>query len=293
MTLKMQVTTILSDYDGTLCSTGSLRSQNGTIPNELEDILWNISSKIPICIISSKDFSFLNNSTKFARIISCIMGIETIEFANYNNRNNRTRFNKPSVFPNRNILRNNSDLLDSLAREVTERIKEIIIERKYTTNNLLAGLTFDYRHMKDWKQYKQSTEPALFEMINDRIKQSVSTSATAFSPYIQSYSSHPFIDIYSVKCDKGRAVDIIMSILGLVHSDKEEEQNIIMYLGDSENDNPAFRKANISISVHSDPRLNPKLESDYGISFDRLGSFLERLLKNDLVFFSDMIAGLE
>jgi phosphoserine phosphatase len=30
-----------------------------------------------------------------------------------------------------------------------------------------------------------------------------------------------------------------------------------MYLGDSENDNPAFRKADVSIGVRSDERLNP------------------------------------
>jgi soluble P-type ATPase len=33
----------------------------------------------------------------------------------------------------------------------------------------------------------------------------------------------------------------------------------IIYLGDSENDNPDFRKADISIGVISDNRLNPKL----------------------------------
>jgi soluble P-type ATPase len=35
---------------------------------------------------------------------------------------------------------------------------------------------------------------------------------------------------------------------------------IIMYLGDSENDNPAFRRADVSIGVLSDDRLNPKLD---------------------------------
>lgn len=33
-----------------------------------------------------------------------------------------------------------------------------------------------------------------------------------------------------------------------------------LYLDDSENDNPAFRKAGVSIGVRSDSRIIPKLE---------------------------------
>ena len=285
----MQITAILSDYDGTLCPTSSIRSQTSTIPEGLDDILWRISSKIPICIISSKDFSFLESRAKFAKIISCIMGIETVEFTHNNKGNKRTKFKNPSIYPNRKILRNNSDLLDSLAREVAEKFVEIIVERKYTSDNLLAGLTFDYRHREDRKRYKKNIEPVLYEIINDRIKSSTSASATTFLPYIQSYSVHPFLDVYSVKCDKGMAVDAITSILLSYHNDKDI-QNTIIYLGDSENDNPAFRKVSISIGIRSDPRLNPKLNCDYVITLDELGSFLERLLKNGLFFSSDLLA---
>ncbi|CAN5431502.1 hypothetical protein BH18THE2_BH18THE2_39850 [soil metagenome] len=284
-----QITAIFSDYDGTLCPTSSLRSQSSTIPEGLEDILWSISSKIPVCIISSKDFSFLKSRAKFAKIISCIMGIETIEFAGDNNGKNRIKFKNPRIYPNRDVLKNNSDLLDSLAREVTEKIVEIIVERKYTSDNLLAGLTFDYRHREDWKRYKKNIEPVLYGVINDRIKSSTSASATALLPYIQSYSAHPFLDVYSVKCDKGMAVDAITSILESSYHNNKDRQNTIMYLGDSENDNPAFRKVGISIGIRSDPRLNPKLNCDYVIPFDKLGSFLGKLLNNGLVFSSDMI----
>ena len=34
--------------------------------------------RIPVCVISSKDFGFLYDKIPFARIVSCIMGIETI-----------------------------------------------------------------------------------------------------------------------------------------------------------------------------------------------------------------------
>jgi trehalose-6-phosphatase len=74
----MQVCAILSDYDGTLCPTTSIRNGQDAIPEELENILWDISEKIPVCIISSKDFDFLHNKTRFANVISCILGIETL-----------------------------------------------------------------------------------------------------------------------------------------------------------------------------------------------------------------------
>ena len=48
----------------------------------------------------------------------------------------------------------------------------------------------------------------------------------------------------------------------------------IMYLGDSENDNPAFKKAAVSIGIHSDIRLKPKINCKYNICFNKLSTFL-------------------
>jgi hypothetical protein len=61
---------ILSDYDGTLCPTSSVKNKAGTIPEELEQVLWSISRHIPLCIIYSKDYHFLHPRTKFARVLS-------------------------------------------------------------------------------------------------------------------------------------------------------------------------------------------------------------------------------
>jgi trehalose-6-phosphatase len=59
----MQISAILSDYDGTLCPTGTIRNQEeNLIPADLEAILWSISENIPVCIVSSKDFDFLHNN---------------------------------------------------------------------------------------------------------------------------------------------------------------------------------------------------------------------------------------
>ncbi|HZA70950.1 MAG TPA: hypothetical protein VE548_14735 [Nitrososphaeraceae archaeon] len=77
-----KVDAILSDYDGTLYPTTSLRDKNsygvGTIPQGLEQELFRISEHMPICIISSKDYTFLHRRARFVKILSCVLGIETI-----------------------------------------------------------------------------------------------------------------------------------------------------------------------------------------------------------------------
>src|SRR5918911_4184573 len=74
----MRISGILSDYDGTLCPTCSIRSKENNIPKELENILWDFAEKIPVCIVSSKDFNFLHNKARFANVVSSILGIETL-----------------------------------------------------------------------------------------------------------------------------------------------------------------------------------------------------------------------
>ena len=74
--MLLQISAILSDYDGTLCPTSN--TKDFKIPLELEDTLSEISKDIPVCVVSSKDYDFLCDKTRFARIVSCIMGIETI-----------------------------------------------------------------------------------------------------------------------------------------------------------------------------------------------------------------------
>jgi len=62
-----------------------------------------------------------------------------------------------------------------------------------------------------------------------------------------------------------------------------------MYLGDSENDNPAFRKSDISIGIRSDTRLNPVLDCKYMLDFDQLPLFLMGLMDNDFIFSEDLL----
>jgi hypothetical protein len=167
----------LSDYDGTLCPTNSVRNQDGTIPEELRQVLWDISKRIPVCIISSKDYHFLHPRMKFAKILSCIMGIETVTLRTHKKEGEniqsckRIEVGNPSycieeshlMLNDDQTLRANSSLLASLAENISVSYEDVIIERKFTSDKkILAGVTFDYRHLQDELASASSTNATHF-----------------------------------------------------------------------------------------------------------------------------------
>ncbi len=294
----MKISAIISDYDGTLCPTSSLYSDN-SIPQDLYNILFDISSCIPICIISSKDFNFIGSNVNFAKIISCIMGIETFIFLqkdkeesidyNFGDNNeildlielkNKIRMNgliKYHINQKENISRNSS-VLENLSSVISKNFNDIKIFKKYTfKEKLLAGISIDYRHLFNWENFKFTIEPRILNKIQEFIKiNSLSTN----NLNIQSYLTHPFIDVYSTYYNKGEILTLIRSLLKLGDNKK------ILYLGDSENDNSAFKKANLSINIKSDERINTKLDSHYTLEFNELSYFLLKLHKEDFNFTS-------
>jgi hypothetical protein len=112
------------------------------------------------------------------------------------------------------ILETNSVTLSKLAESIESEIKEnVIVARKYTSDRMyLAGITIDYRYLKDW------LEPSLNEIIQ---RYSSSSSIPGSDLYIQTYRSNPFLDVYSGYCDKGMAFDLIVAqILNLKKMEK-------------------------------------------------------------------------
>jgi HAD superfamily hydrolase (TIGR01484 family) len=291
----MKISAILSDYDGTLCPTSSLTLSN-SLPEDIHNILLAISKFIPVCIVSSKDFQFLDSCVNFALIISSIMGIETFilhketkEFKN--NFKSEALFNSKEV--KREILNNNlftssvkqkeklienSFILEELSLIISKNFYDLKILRKYTyKEKILAGVSFDYRHLLKWENYKSNIEPRIIDKIYEFIKKNSPQTNTL---HIQTYLTHPFLDIYSIDCNKGNVVAELRKLLNL------DINKNILYLGDSENDNPAFRKADLSINIKSDERLNTKLDSHYSLEFNELSYFLIKLYKENFHFTS-------
>jgi HAD superfamily hydrolase (TIGR01484 family) len=288
---RKHVSAILSDYDGTLCPTTSVRvdsSIGGTVSEELEQLLFCISKRIPVCIVSSKDFAFFHQRARFANILSCVLGIETIIHNPHyrdNEINNFDCIRYQYLITNSQSLMDNSRLLHNIMK-VLENQKDIMIGEKYTSNKeILIGLTIDYRHLENWQSFKENKEPMLREMIQRSINTNLASNISSKSrPFIHIYSSHPFLDVYGVECNKGLAFDSI-----LLHLEEKDEGANVMYLGDSENDNPAFRKSDISIGIRSDIRLNPILDCKYMLDFNQLPLFLRGLIDNDFTFSESLL----
>jgi len=289
----MKISAILSDYDGTLCPTSSL---NNSLPEDIHNILIAISKFIPVCIVSSKDFQFLGSCVDFALIISSIMGIETFILPKASKENKyNSKFQEISSSRelnsdkiNNNLLTywvkqkskliENSSLLANLCLVISKNFQDIKILRKYTYNEkILAAISFDYRHLLKWENYKSNIEPRIIDKIYEFIKKNYPHTNTL---YIQTYLTHPFLDIYSIENNKGNVVAEVRKLLNL------DINKHILYLGDSENDNPAFRKADLSINIKSDERLNTKLDSHYSLEFNELSYFLLKLYKEDFHFTS-------
>jgi HAD superfamily hydrolase (TIGR01484 family) len=289
----MKIAAIFSDYDGTLCPTTSL---SNSLPADLYNILMDISKFIPVCIISSKDFNYLNSCVNFAVIISSIMGIETFllqknkkdfkyNFVSYQKisdprelKNKTTSDNLPRYrIKQKEKLIQNSRLLEDLSSVISKNFYDIKIIKKYThKEKLLAGVSFDYRQLLKWESYKLNIEPRIIDKIYEFLN---INSLPPNTLHIQTYLTHPFLDLYSIDCNKGDVVTDLRMLLNLC-------DNNILYLGDSENDNPAFRKADLSINIKSDERLNTKLDSHYSLEFNELSYFLIKLYKENFNFTS-------
>lgn len=284
-TVKRRVNAIISDYDGTLVPAANVRNPKATdIPKELKEILGNISVEIPISIISTKDFEFLAKKVIFARALSCIMGIETLVLTTHaSSRIIEKRILRADLA----ALEKNSKVLEAIAEEIIscEDFSDMLVERKYTSDRILAGLTIDWRHKRaeDWFHSRRGITHFISTMVANLRKPPV-----PIDIYVQKYSEHPFVDIYSVDCNKGKAFDTVVSAC-MPYSSAHGKG--ILYLGDSENDNPAFRKAEISIGICSDPRIKPKLDCKYFLDYEQLSSFLKKLKDNDYLFSEELLRG--
>jgi trehalose-6-phosphatase len=280
--IKKRVKAIISDYDGTLVRTADAKnSKTNSVPVELEGILQKVSSDLPVCIISTKDFEFLGKKTGFARVLSCMMGIETLVLTT--NHGPARIIEKRILCVDPSAFQLKSQALEAIAEEITseEEFSQLLIERKRISDGVLAGITIDWRHLDDWPYYGEGVKHLVSRLVANLRKPPL-----PIDIYIQKYSMHPFIDLYSIECNKGMAFDRVISELANLSIDSRS----IIYLGDSENDNPAFRKAGISLGIRSDARLNPKLDCDYLLNYEQLSSFLMRLKKNDYLFTIELLS---
>jgi len=154
--------------------------------------------------------------------------------------------------------------LDYAKSHITD--PRVEIEEKQYSEGCIVAFCVDWRRTEDSKTAKRETE-------------CVAAYCQALGLELFRYETQPFYDVYSVAPDKGWALQHMLNELAV--------ENGVLYLGDSEMDNSAFRSSNVSVGVVHDETSLKTLECDYLVKFEHVPGFLNVLLANNLLFSSD------
>lgn len=251
----MKIEAIFSDYDGTL-SPLELRRREAFIPQRLRRLLIKASKSIRIGIITTKDLSFIQERVPFAQGIAATSGLE-IQVGD------KIMLDERLKIPNEKV--------DKVYHEALKRILQIqdnvSVERKETDDGGIIAFCIDWRLARDWTEAKRKTTPIL-EFCKEQ------------GLYVVESNISPFANVFPLEVSKGDAFTKL-----------RKEMNVtgpIMYLGDSEADDPAFRLADISIGIKH-RRIVPELSCKYWLEFFELESFLSDLIASDFDFRETMI----
>jgi len=140
------------------------------------------------------------------------------------------------------------------------------IEEKQDSEGNTIAFCVDWRQTKDVKTAKQEVE-----RVANRCK--------TLGLRLISYGTQPFYDVCPFTPDKGWALQEMLNELAVEEG--------VLYMGDSETDNPAFRTSSVSLGVVHDETALETLDCDYLVEFGQVPDFLNALLANNLLFSPD------
>ena len=249
---QMTVNCLVLDYDGTI-SPLSLSRNKSRVPLETQEVLQEIGKLIPILIVTTKDLSFVEARTPFACAWSAVGGLER--------KVGRVTQKRPGY-------------------ECKLRKVSVAIEYAKLNMNLAGVEVEEKRDMKhrsiafclDWRRAKDSV--AALKGAN-----AVADYCESLGLMLVRIEGQPFLDVYPMSVDKGAALRELLKELKLKKG--------ILYMGDSEVDNPAFVVADVGIGVVHGENCGQGLVCDYFVRFEDVSAFLRRLLENRLFFESD------
>ncbi len=177
----MKVGALFVDYDGTIAPLGVPRRKSRVF-RRVEFELRNIVRKIPVGIVTAKDFEFIHPRTSFADGWACVSGLDI-----------RTR--DGTTHTSRKLASLDAPL--RIARALERR--GCTIELKRGPSRELLALAIDWRG-------KPELGPAVVRRLRPLLKSRTLT--------VQ-FGSSPFADVYAARPDKGRAVRILKKILSV------------------------------------------------------------------------------
>ncbi len=241
-----------SDYDGTISPLNASRVES-RVPLQTRVMLRQIGRFLPISIITMKDLPFIMPRTPFAQAWSAIGGLEM--------RIGKKVLKRESL---EYMVASISLAIDYAKSHISSAGVEI--EEKQDSEGHTVAFCIDWRRAKDPKAARQEAERAL-------------TYYKALELKLIRYETQPFYDVYPVAPDKGWALQEMINELGV--------KNGVLYLGDSNTDNSAFKASSVSVGVVHDETPLRTLECDYLVKFESVPDFLYALVANDFLFTPD------
>ncbi|MGA8905667.1 MAG: HAD-IIB family hydrolase [Candidatus Bathyarchaeia archaeon] len=251
----VHVDAIFSDYDGTLCAL-ELRREDAFIAPRLRRVLIKASKQIKLGIVTTKDLAFIKDRVPFAHGFAATCGLE-MQVGDKIVVDERVRE------PNKKIEKAYQDTL----KAILQIRDNIMIERKETEDGDLIAFCIDWRLSRNWDEAHKKAAPALALCKGEGL-------------YVVESEISPFANIYPFEVDKGAALTKLRTEMGITGP--------VMYLGDSEADDPAFQLADISVGVKH-RRIMPALKCKYRLEFFELDNFLSKLIDSDFNFQEGML----
>ena len=249
MRKKTVISALLLDFDGTI-SPIEVSRERAQLRPLVRSALQKIAKAIPVAVVTTKDMRFIQERVPFAWAWAAIGGIEV-------------KVGDRVLIVPRTVRGSSSfeALLERIETEVREIDVSIHIERKTLSDRRLAAFCVDWRSAKDWDTARRRVD-TLLEPFEDK------------SFTVLRYTSRPYIDVYLEGVDKGQAFITLR---------RELVNGPIMYLGDSELDNPAFNLAEVSVGIlHKEtPSM---LDCEFFVQFSDVGAFFQELWRNNLTF---------
>ncbi|BDR91141.1 HAD-IIB family hydrolase [Vulcanisaeta souniana] len=238
--LFKDVSALFTDYDGTIAPIDVARHLSKP-PESIYGKLKEISRRIPVAVISTKDCDFLIPRTDFASAWSCTNGLEI--------RTGNTHYIHEELPEWQDKFRLLMDLIkNSELREAYLEIKRV--------SGFIGGLGIDWRNKGS---------------VNSDVLNSVINMASKWGFRVIRYRGHPFMDIYpGIPIDKGYAVAKLRELM--------EITGPIIYMGDSENDIPAMKMVEYPIGIRHKYNEGLNLPVLLWINEDELPTFLDNLL---------------
>jgi HAD superfamily hydrolase (TIGR01484 family) len=253
--IPVKMGAIFSDYDGTLCPL-ELRREEAFISPRLRRLLTKASRHIPIGIITTKDLSFIRERVPFAHGIAATSGLE-IQVGE------RIIVDTRAQRPNERMEK---AYRDALAKILQIR-DNISVERKENEDGGLIAFCVDWRLTRDWPEAQRKTVPILQSCKEEGL-------------YVVESNISPFANVYPSEVSKGEALVDLRKEMGV--------SGPVMYMGDSEADNPAFQIADVSIGIKHQ-KVMPPLLCKYRLEFFELDRFLSDMIDADFDFKEGMV----